>query len=124
LKQGGRSDADAGSPAIRNALVVAEVALALILMIGAGLLVRSLARLRSVDPGFDPGRTLTALVAIPDTKYATSESQGLFHQQVLERVRALPGVEAAGGISTLPLTDGGSPQASAVRSTGAGRVAE
>jgi putative ABC transport system permease protein len=124
LKQGGRADADAGSPAIRNALVVAEVALALMLMIGAGLLVRSLARLRSVDPGFDPGRTLTALVAIPDTKYATPESQGLFHQQVLERVRALPGVEAAGGISTLPLTDGGSTQPIAIEGRPAARMSE
>src|SRR5215831_1549139 len=99
LKQGGRADADTGSPAIRNALVVAEVALALMLMIGAGLLVRSLARLRGVDPGFDPRQTLTALVAIPDEKYTTPESQRLFHQRVLEKVRALPGVEAAGGIS-------------------------
>jgi len=124
LKQGARSEADAGSPAVRTALVVVEVALALVLMVGAGLLVRSLGRLRSVDPGFDPRNVVTALVSIPDEKYATPDSRRQFFERVLERVRAIPGVEAAGAISTLPLTDGGSTQPVAIAGRPAAKLSE
>ncbi len=124
LKQGGRADADAGSPAVRNALVVAEVALALVLMVGAGLLVRSLGRLRRVDPGFDPKNVLQALVSIPDEKYVTPESQRAFYEQVLDRVRALPGVEAAGAMNTLPLTHGGSTEPIAIEGRAAATLSE
>jgi putative ABC transport system permease protein len=124
LKQGGRSEADAGSPAARNSLVVVEVALALVLMAGAGLLVRSLGRLRDVDPGFDPEHVLTALVSIPEEKYATPESRRAFNERVLERVRALPGVESAGSINSMPLTEGGSTQPVAIEGRAAGKLSE
>ena len=114
LKQGGRSEADAGNPAVRNALVAAEVALALMLMVGAGLLIRSLGKLRGVDPGFDPRSVLRVLVSIPESRYATPESRTAFYDRVLERVRALPGVDAAGAMNTLPLTAGGSTQPVAI----------
>ncbi|HEY7113523.1 MAG TPA: ABC transporter permease [Thermoanaerobaculia bacterium] len=114
LKEGGRAGSDAGSPVLRGALVTIEVALALMLMFGAGLLVRSLGRLRGVDPGFDPRNVLRAQLSIPQQKYPASDSQRRFYEQALGRVRALPGVKAAGAISTLPLTDGGSTQPIAV----------
>jgi len=114
LKQGGRSDADAGSPVLRHALVVAEVALALVLMLGAGLLVRSLGRLESVNPGFEPKNVLHARLSLPDGKYPTPAARAAFFERLLERVRVLPGVEAAGAINTLPLTDGGSTQPIAI----------
>lgn len=72
LKQGGRSDADAGSPAVRNALVATEVALALMLMVGAALLVRSLGKLQGVDPGFETRNVLLGSVSIPDARYPTA----------------------------------------------------
>jgi putative ABC transport system permease protein len=114
LKQGGRSDADAGSPVLRHTLVVSEVALALVLMLGAGLLVRSLGRLQRVDPGFEPKNVLHARLTLPGGKYPTPQSRTAFFERVLERVRALPGVEAAGAINVLPLTDGGSTQPVAI----------
>jgi putative ABC transport system permease protein len=124
LKQGGRSDSDAGSPAARNALVVAEVALALMLMVGAGLLVRSLGRLRGVDPGFDPKNVLHVPAGIPDEKYTTPEARRAFYARVLERVRALPGVEAAGGMNTLPLSTNGSIQPFAIEGRAAGAMTD
>jgi len=114
LKQGGRSDADAGSPVLRHALVATEVALALVLMLGAGLLVRSLGRLQSVNPGFEPKNVLHARLMLPTGKYGTPQARAAFYERLLERVRALPGVEAAGAINTLPLTDGGSTQPVAI----------
>jgi len=124
LKQGGRAESDAGSPILRSALVTVEVALALILMFGAGLLVRSLGRLRGVDPGFDPRNVLRAQLSIPQQKYPASESQRRFYEQALSRVRALPGVKAAGAISTLPLTDGGSTQPIAIEGRPAASLSE
>jgi predicted permease len=114
LKEGGRSDADSGSPVLRHTLVVAEVALALVLMLGAGLLVRSLSRLQNVPPGFEPKNVFHARLSLPDAQYATPESKAAFFERVLERVRALPGVETAGAMNTLPLTDGGSTQPVAI----------
>jgi putative ABC transport system permease protein len=124
LKQGGRSDADAGSPAVRNGLVVAEVALALMLMVGAGLLVRSLGKLRGVDPGFEPRHLLLGTLSLPDARYPTPESRTAFYDRVLERVRALPGVTAAGAMNTVPLTEGGSTQPVAIEGAPATTLAE
>ncbi len=124
LKQGGRSDADAGNPAVRNGLVVAEVALALMLMAGAALLVRSLGKLRGVDPGFEPKNVLLAVVYTHDARYPTPESRTAFFDRVLERVRALPGVTAAGAMNTVPLTDGGSTQPVAIDGAPAATLAE
>jgi predicted permease len=114
LKEGGRSNADAGSPVLRHTLVVAEVALALVLMLGAGLLVRSLGRLRNVDPGFEPSNVLHAQIELPGGKYGEAPGRVAFYKQALERIRAIPGIEAAGAINTLPLTDGGSTQPVAI----------
>ena len=83
------------------------------LLIGAGLLMRSLNGLRSIDPGFDAGNTLTATVVIPNAKYTTPEQRNQFFDRVLQSVRAVPGVESAARIDNLPL-QGGSTQYVAV----------
>jgi putative ABC transport system permease protein len=109
LKQGaGRGNSSAGDGRVRRYLVVSEVALAIMLLIGAGLLIRSLAGLRAVNPGFDPRNVLTATLAIPNTKYSTTESKVRFFERVLANIRALPGVESAAAIDTLPLQGGSS----------------
>lgn len=89
---------------LRSALVIGELALSVILLAGAGLMVRSLWRLVSVDPGFRPEGVLTMEVALPRTRYRDGQAQGHFFETVLNRVRALPGVAAAGGTSNLPLS--------------------
>jgi predicted permease len=104
LKQGlSRSDADASGNRTRTALVVSEVALSLVLLIGAGLMIRSLWYLQNVDAGIDPRNVLTTTLIIPETRYPQPEQQVRFYFQVLERVRSLPGVEAAGLTSAVPL---------------------
>jgi predicted permease len=111
LKQGlGRTAADSSGNRTRSVLVVCEVALSLMLLIGAGLLIRSLWMLRNVNPGFDAHRVLTMEVSIPQSKFASPQQQVSFFQRVLDRVRALPGVQAAGLIDNLPLNDNGSHQ--------------
>jgi putative ABC transport system permease protein len=105
LKEGGRDAAGLLRRRLRGFLVVSEVALAFVLLIGAGLLIRSFARLTEVDPGLDPHRVLTMDIQLPSAKY--KDGQGLaFFQQTLERLRALPGVEAAATVSPLPLGGG------------------
>ncbi|MGA2902680.1 MAG: ABC transporter permease [Candidatus Korobacteraceae bacterium] len=111
LKQGsGRTASDSGGSRTRSVLVVAEVALSLMLLIGAGLLIRSLWMLRSVNPGFDPDHVITMDLSIPETKFATPIQQISFFDRVLQRVRTLPGVQSAGVIDALPLTGHGSHQ--------------
>jgi putative ABC transport system permease protein len=91
---------------LRGILVGAEVALAIVLLVGAGLLIRSFTTLINVDPGYDPANVLTAQVSLPQMKYGNPESQRVFWDRLLERVRAMPGVEAAGTTSMLPLLPG------------------
>ncbi len=111
LKQGlGRTASDSSGSSTRSVLVVSEVALSLMLLIGAGLLIRSLWMLHNVNPGFDANRVLTMEVSIPQGKFASPEQQVSFFQRVLDRVRALPGVQSAGLIDNLPLNDNGSHQ--------------
>jgi len=105
MKQG-LGKTDSGGNRTRSVLVVSEVALSLVLLIGAGLMVRTLWNLRSVKPGFDAQNVLTMTLAIPEAKYKEQYQQDGFYRQVLERVRVLPGVESAGAISALPLTGG------------------
>jgi len=88
---------------MRSALVVAEVALAVILVVGAGLMLRSLSALDRIDLGFNPERMLTMRLAIPAAKYDSPEKVVDFYRQLVERVRAVPGVEAAGAVRVLPL---------------------
>lgn len=88
----------------RSGLVVAQVALAILLLIGSGLLVQSFLRLQSVDPGFNPKGLLTAKVQIPMSKYPEASQRITFYNQLIERVGALPGVKSASAISFLPFT--------------------
>jgi predicted permease len=109
LKEGaGRGTSSARDGRVRTVLVVSEVALALVLLIGAGLLMRSLTSLRAVDPGFDASNTLTGLLLVPDRKYDTPEARNQFFRRVSDSVRALPGVESAAWIDSLPLQGGSS----------------
>jgi putative ABC transport system permease protein len=94
------------SSAVRSGLVIAEVALSLVLLIGAGLMIKSLARLLNVDPGFKPDRTLTMNIALPGSKYAKADQQTAFFEDVNRRIKALPGIETAGLISSAPLSGG------------------
>jgi putative ABC transport system permease protein len=111
LKQGlGRTASDSGGNRTRSALVVAEVALSLMLLIGAGLLIRSLWMLHNVNPGFDPDHVITMYLSISPKQFATPAQQISFFDRVIERVRALPGVQSAGVIDALPLSGYGSHQ--------------
>jgi predicted permease len=87
---------------LRNALVVVEVALSLVLLVGAGLLMRSFVALQSVDLGLNPDKVLTARLPLPRGQYTTAPEKHRFFRQVLQRVQALPGVVAATETSTLP----------------------
>ncbi|HWZ53378.1 MAG TPA: ADOP family duplicated permease, partial [Candidatus Acidoferrales bacterium] len=115
LKQGlGRTDADSGGRSTRNVLVVCEVGLSLVLLIGAGLMIRSLWALHSVNPGLDTHNVLTVRVTIPQESYPKPEQQLAFYSQLAERVRALPGIESLGTIDSLPFDDDGSTQPVAI----------
>jgi putative ABC transport system permease protein len=103
LKEGGRGTTP-GHHRVRDALVVSEVALALILLVGAGLLLRSFYRVLQADAGFKAGGVLTANVALPATDYEDPKKQTAFLERVLENLRALPGVQVAG--ATIPLLGG------------------
>lgn len=108
LKEGGRSGmSDASSSRVRNSLVVSEVALALVLLIGAGLLLKSFVRLREINPGLNPAGVLTAQVWLPRAKYREPQQQAAFTQDVLQRLQALPGVKSAGAVADLPLSGPG-----------------
>ena len=114
LKQGlGRLDSDTSGSFTRSALVSVEVALSIVLLIGAGLMLRSLWSLQAIDPGFDPHNALTLALEVPRYQFTTPTQESQFFDQTLQRVRTLPGVEAAGAVDNLPLT-GGSNQPVAV----------
>jgi putative ABC transport system permease protein len=104
LKLSARSLAGSASGRLRSLLVIAEVALALVLLIGAGLLIRSFDRLMHVDPGFDPHNLLTAGIRLPDLRYSNEEQIAAFNQQLVERVEQLPGVVSAATVNSLPIT--------------------
>ena len=91
----------------RRMLVTVELALSVVLLAGAGLALRSIARLRQVDPGFDRRNVLTASISLPGIRYGTNAKATAFHYQFRERIAALPGVEAAGIASASPLGGGG-----------------
>jgi putative ABC transport system permease protein len=111
LKQGlGRTSVDSGGSRTRNVLVVSEVALSLMLLIGAGLLIRSLWVLQHVNPGFDPRHVVTMAVSVPPGKFAEPQQQIAYFGRVLERVRSLAGVQSAGLVDDLPLSGDGSHQ--------------
>jgi predicted permease len=115
LKQGlGRTDADSGGNRTRSVLVVSEVALSLILLVGAGLMIRSFQNLHGVNPGFDSHNVLTMTAMVSRAKFPTPDQQINFFEQVLQRVRTLPGVESAGVVDDIPLDNGGSHQPIAI----------
>jgi len=93
---------------LRNAFVVAEIALALVLLVGAGLMMKSFLHLQAVNPGFDPKNLLTMRVLLPHAKYPDDARQVAFFRQAVERIQALPGVRSATTISALPFSDIGS----------------
>src|SRR5215216_1829373 len=92
---------------LRPILVVVEVAAAVVLLIGAGLMIRSVMRIREVEPGLQPQNLLTAKVSLPRDKYKDAESANRFYEQVLERLNNVPGVESAALISHLPIEEMG-----------------
>jgi putative ABC transport system permease protein len=103
LKESGKSVVGGtGARRMRGAFVVAQVALALVLLVGAGLLMKSLSRLQSVEPGFDPNNLLTMRVNLPARKYDTDPKIINFFKQAAEQMRNIPGVESVGAINTLP----------------------
>jgi len=115
LKQGlGRTDTSSGSHRTRRILVVTEVALSIVLLVGAGLMIRSFQQLQNVAPGFESRGVLTMTAAVARAKFPQPEQFINFFEQILQRVRALPGVEAAGVIDDIPLDQNGSHQPIAI----------
>jgi putative ABC transport system permease protein len=107
LKEGGRSGGAIGV-GTRRLLIVCEVALSLVLLMGAGVMIQSLLALRYGDTGFDPNNVLTMNVRLVDARYPSPTQRSSFFAEALQRIRALPGVEAAGTIDDLPLKEGSS----------------
>ena len=125
LKQGsGRSGSGSLKQHTRKALVVCEVALSLVLLIGAGLMIRSFWKLQNVDPGFDVNNALTMSVALTPIRYSEPHQQQAFVDQALEQIRSVPGVVAVGTTTTVPLAGGGSTQPFTVEGRPAAAIAE
>ncbi|HYP26690.1 MAG TPA: ABC transporter permease [Blastocatellia bacterium] len=105
LNEGGRSSGEnLNNSRVRKALVVSQVALAMVVLIASGLTVRSLIKVLKVDPGFNPSNLLTMEYRIPRTKYPEAAHQWNFHKQVVERVKSLPGVRSASVVLALPFS--------------------
>jgi putative ABC transport system permease protein len=107
LKEGGRTGSVSRGNRTRSAFVIVEIALALVLLVGAGLLMRSFKHLLDVDPGFDPARTVTMRLSLPSSRYGGDGQRAQFFDRFFQQVDALPGVQASGSISWLPLAGGG-----------------
>ena len=104
LKEGGRDAATGGSgKRLRSVLVTAEVAISLVLLIGAGLLINSFLRLRNVDPGFRAENLLTMKIVLPETKYERRAQRSAFYTDLIQRVQSLAGVRSAAVTTNLPL---------------------
>lgn len=104
MREGGRHGGGMRARRMLAGLVVAEVALSLVLLGGAGLLIRSFIRLQAIDPGFNPAGVLTASVQTPTVRYAKPQQRADFYSNVLARIRALPGVEQAAAVTVLPMS--------------------
>jgi putative ABC transport system permease protein len=116
LKEGGRTGTAGGHGRLRSALVIAEIAVALVLLTASGLLLRSFEKMREVDLGFRPDHTLVASYGLPRKQYSTQESVDQFNQELLRRLEGLPGVRSAGLTGFLP--DSGSNSNSAFMAEG------
>ncbi|PYR52759.1 MAG: hypothetical protein DMF89_01690 [Acidobacteria bacterium] len=104
LKDAGKRTGDGGHGRLRDALVIAEMTLTVLLLVAAGLLLPSYSRLRGINPGFQSGGVLTAETVLPVARYRDLPTRVAFIRQVLEQVRAMPGVVSAGYVNYLPLT--------------------
>jgi putative ABC transport system permease protein len=105
MKEGGRASTGARGRWLRNGLVTAEVALSLVLLVGAALLMRSFSRITAVDPGFDAAGVLTFRVSLPATSYREDAQRTALFDRLLERLRAAPRVQSAGLVQSLPIRD-------------------
>src|SRR5262249_29298275 len=99
----GHTSAGSGQHRLRNALVVLETALAMLLLVGSGLLLRSFARMLETDPGFEPQHTLTAHLNLPGHSYPTQDRINLFYTELLSRIAAMPQVQSVGASSNIPV---------------------
>jgi putative ABC transport system permease protein len=103
---------------MRNVLVISEVALSLVLLIGAGLMIKSFRQIQKINPGFKPERVLTMRLSLPQAKYTEPQQQRAFFQQLTSRVAALPGVESVGAVNFLPLSKTGNMMSFAIEGQG------
>jgi predicted permease len=107
IKQDGiRTTAGHRSAWLRHGLVVIEVALCMVLLVGAGLLIQTFIRMRAIDPGFDPGGLVTARMSLQSERYATTSDVNRFFDQALERIRRIPGVQSAAVVNGVPIERG------------------
>jgi putative ABC transport system permease protein len=104
LKEGSRGTTRAGRQRLQSLLIVSEVALSLVLLVGAGLLIKSFLRLTHVDPGFTPTNVLTMQISLARAKYPDPQQSAAFFQELIPRIEALPGVQVAGTVTELPLS--------------------
>ena len=104
-ESGGRATGGLQRSRIRSLLVVSEMALALMLLVGAGLMIKSFVRLQHVSPGFDSKNVLTMSISLPSRKYPEGRQSVAFYEHLFERIKAVPGIESVGGIDPLPLSD-------------------
>jgi predicted permease len=108
LKEAGRGGSDTSRRLrLRNLLVVSEFALSLVLLIGAGLMVKSMFRLQEVKPGFEPANLLTMRISLPQAKYENFDQSRVFYEQLFDRLKARPDVKSVGAINLLPFGGGG-----------------
>ena len=104
LKDSGQRGSDTGGGnRVGGLLIVSEIALSFILLAGAGLLIKSFLHLREIDPGFNPDNVLTMRLSVPGRKYAQGEPRAQIYKQLIDQVKALPGVQSAGATLSLPL---------------------
>ena len=107
LQDAGRSSVGSGHHRFRNVLVVSEVALAVVLLVGAGLMLRSLQQVLNQDPGFDTSNLLTLGLALPEKAYTDGPKQQEFQRRLLKEIQALPGVKSVAAVSIVPLSGSG-----------------
>jgi len=106
LQQAGRGSVGS-THRLRSVLVISEMALAVMLLVGAGLMLKSLHRVLGTDPGFDPHNLLTGVVSLPENKYSDGPRQLAFQQQLMSRIKSLPGVQDAAAVTTVPMSGSG-----------------
>ncbi|MBA3963961.1 MAG: ABC transporter permease [Chthoniobacterales bacterium] len=104
LQQGAKGSTSGQGNRARSALVIAQVALSLLLLAGAGLLIKSFLQLRATNPGFDPARAVIADISLPRLHYSEADKQIRFFDQLMPKLAALPGLEAVGGVNPLPFS--------------------